>query len=161
MRLFNTQELQLVQTASQQAEYFVTRYYALAPREWTHIRYEVKTQTELEPTERLDSVLAQVICYQYTRQINQKTQHQDLYRICLQDRKIINTFDKTSVDLFQLLLYVLTHEFVHVVRFGQQLQRIDLPLTERAREEEFVETITERILRSNNYSSSKLSSILI
>jgi hypothetical protein len=156
LRLFTKEELQLVKAATQKAEHFVRRYYVLAPREWNHIHYEVKTQTELEPTEMLDSVLAQVVCYQYVRKINEKPQHKDLYCICLQDRKIIHTFNKTSVDLFHLLLYVLTHELVHVVRFGQQLQRIDLPLTERAREEEFVETITQRILHSHNYLPNKI-----
>ncbi len=146
MRLFTCQELQLVQQASQQAAHLVSRFYCFAPREWTMLRYEVKTQEELTANERLDTVLAQVLCYQYARQINQKVEYKDLYCICLQDTKILNTFNNIKGDLFNLLLYVLTHELVHVVRFGQQLQRIDLAIEERNKEEEKVEIITEKIL---------------
>lgn len=146
MRLFTCQELQLVQQASQQAAYLVSRFYCLAPREWTMLRYEVKTQEELTDNERLDTVLAQVLCYQYACQINQKIEYKDLYCICLQDTKILNTFNNIEGDLFNLLLYVLTHELVHVVRFGQQLQSIDLAIEERNKEEEKVEIITGKIL---------------
>ena len=46
-----------------------------------------------------------------------------------------------------LLLYVLTHELIHVVRFGTLLQRIDLPVDQRVREEARVDRTTHRILR--------------
>lgn len=151
MLRFNAQELELVKTSAREAEHLVTRYYALAPREWARMRYEVKTQTEQDQVEILDSVLAHVICYEYTRRIGQEVlERSDLYRICLQDNRILETHGRgIDIDLAKFLLYVLTHELVHVVRFGQNLQRLDLPVAERLAEERSVEQITDRILGFN------------
>jgi hypothetical protein len=47
-----------------------------------------------------------------------------------------------------LLTYILTHELVHVVRFGQRMQRVDLPFELREQEENKVESTTRSILAS-------------
>jgi hypothetical protein len=148
MRLFSSEDLQLVRGAGAEAQHLVTNYYAIAPREWALMRYEVRTQIELQPTELNDSVLAHVVCYEYTRQVGcEILDRGDLYRICLQDNRILSTLAQVSdLDLSRLLVYVLTHELVHVVRFGQRLQRLDLPADERHTEEQSVEIITQRIL---------------
>lgn len=148
MRRFNNEELFAVHSAAAEAQRLVGRYYALAPREWARMRYEVKTQIELKPTEMLDSVLAHLICYEYTKSVGPDVlERGDLYRICLQDARILATLARISgLDLERFLIYILTHEFVHVVRFGQQLQQLDLPADERHIEEQSVETITRRIL---------------
>src|SRR5262249_14203456 len=70
----------------------------------------------------------------------------ELYRICLQDNRILATHAQRGLKLSELLVYVLTHELVHVVRFGQRLQRLDLAAEERPMEERSVEIITSRIL---------------
>ena len=72
MQHFNYEQLQLVSGATKEAQLLVSHYYVLAPREWSQMRYEVKTQTELTTAELLDSVLAQVICYEYTKCIGQE-----------------------------------------------------------------------------------------
>jgi hypothetical protein len=148
MQRFNEQDLQQVRIAGGQAQMLVTNYYAIAPREWALMRYEVKTQVELAPSEFNDSVLAQVVCYEYTRSVGREILEQgDLYRICLQDNRILSTLvEGDELSLSRLLIYILTHELVHVVRFGQRLQRLDLPDHERPLEEQSVELITERIL---------------
>jgi hypothetical protein len=48
--------------------------------------------------------------------------------------------------LLELLTYVLTHELVHVVRFGQHLQKMDLHPRLRLAEERKVERTTRAIL---------------
>jgi hypothetical protein len=148
MRRFNCNELQLVQCSVAESRKLVSDYYALAPREWARMRHEVKTQGELEPAELNESVLAHVVCYEYTRSVGRQIlETGDLYRICLQDSRILATLSQAAgLDLFKFLTYVLTHEFVHVVRFSQRLQRLDLPDEERPIEEESVDKITERIL---------------
>jgi hypothetical protein len=45
-----------------------------------------------------------------------------------------------------MLIYVLTHELVHVVRFSQQMQRVDLAPALRPQEELSVEQTTRTIL---------------
>jgi hypothetical protein len=151
VRQFNDEELQLVDGAAIEAARLVTDYYRLAPREWARMRYEVKTQREIAPPELLDNVLAHVVCYEYTRQLGRDIlEHRDIYRICLQDNRILDTLSaRPELLLPELLVYILTHELVHVVRFGQQLQRLDLPAAERWQEELSVEKITHRILGLN------------
>ena len=148
MQRFKSGELQVVRSAAAEAKQMVSRYYALAPREWARMRYEIKTQDELEPTELIDSVLAHLVCYEFTRRVGcEILERGDLYRICLQDSRILTTLTlNAELDLMKLLIYVLTHELVHVVRFGQQLQRLDLPADERHLEERSVEIITENVL---------------
>ena len=48
------------------------------------------------------------------------------YKICLQDAAILSAVEKTD-DLFldPFLLYILTHELVHVVRFSKFNQRYE------------------------------------
>ncbi|MEW6737104.1 MAG: hypothetical protein AB1489_37810 [Acidobacteriota bacterium] len=148
MRRFSSEQRQLVCETTALAQSLVSHYYVLAPREWAGMRYEVRTQTELEPIELLDTVLAQVICYEYVKRVGQQVLEQgDLYRICLQDNRILATLaGGCELDLASLLLYVLTHELVHVVRFGQHLQRLDLSFEERVGEEQSVDLITQRIV---------------
>jgi hypothetical protein len=43
-------------------------------------------------------------------------------------------------------MYILTHELIHVVRFGQRLQSVDLPKELRSGEEQTVEKTTQTIL---------------
>ena len=150
---FKKAELKVVQKAQETAAGLVGDFYVLAPREWESMHYEVRTLKELSPLEICDQVFAQVLCYDCIKSTGpQVIGRRDLYRICLQDHRILQAagFGKeTSRDklaLESLLLYVLTHEMVHVVRFSQQLQRLNLPLELRPQEEESVEKTTRQIL---------------
>lgn len=112
--------------------------------------YEVCTLRSLESTEVTDSALAQTLCYDLRRQVaGDVLEHVDFYRICLQDHRILEVVRSTAeTKLAPLLTYVLTHELIHVVRFGQRLQRVDLADELRPEEESKVERTTRRILRA-------------
>jgi len=144
---FDPVQLALVDEARQQASALVTEYYRLAPREWQRMRYEVRTLRLLDDSEVSDSALAQTLCYEFKRQAGASVLDEgQLFRICLQDHRILDAARRADVPLRPLLTYVLTHEFVHVVRFGQQMQRIDLPEDLRGDEEQRVEVNTRVIL---------------
>jgi len=129
------------------AERLVTDYYRLAPREWCAMPYEVKTLRTMDSSEIVDTALAHTLCYSFKREAGPFVLAEgDLYRICLQDHRILDAASATNTKLGALLTYVLTHELVHVVRFGQKLQRIDLPLELREDEELYVERMTRNIL---------------
>jgi hypothetical protein len=129
------------------AEELVTDYYRIAPREWHAMPYEVKTLQALDSSEIVDTALAHTLCYRFRRQAGTLVLAEgDLYRICLQDHRILDTALSTNARLDALLTYVLTHELVHVVRFGQRLQRMDLPEELRQDEEYYVERLTRNIL---------------
>lgn len=145
---FNTRERRAVRDAEATASELVTRFYAIAPREWDRMRYEVRTLGQLAPQEVEDSALAHVLCYELRRTVGDRlVELRDLYRICLQDHRILFHRREGGLALSALLLYVVTHELVHVVRFGQNLQSLDLPRPLRAREEERVDQTARTILR--------------
>jgi hypothetical protein len=134
------------------AQSLVTDYYRIAPREWRGMRYEVKTLNALRASEVADHALAQTVCYSFCRQAGLMIIDEgDLYRICLQDHKILEAARRRNTQLPLLLTYVLTHELVHVVRFGQRLQSLDLAPEMRHIEEQNVEKTTRTILAKAGY----------
>lgn len=144
---FNSLQLRMVRAARDEAATLVTKHYCIAPREWMQMPYEVRTLRSLGMSEVLDEALAQTLCYAINREAGSRaTEQSDLYRICLQDHRILRCARATRVKLELLLLYVLTHELIHVVRFGCQLQSMDLPSDLRAGEEDQVERTTRLIL---------------
>jgi len=150
---FNPVQLDIVSGARERAAGFVSDYYRVAPREWRHMPYEVRTLHFLESSEVTDSALAQTVCYSFKRQAGPvMVEEGDLFRICLQDHRILEAVRNFQMELDSLLTYVLTHELVHVVRFGQGLESIDLPIELRSNEEQKVERTTRRILAQAGYS---------
>jgi hypothetical protein len=150
-RTFDAEHFPLIERARRHAERLVWTFYVLSGRESERIRYEVKTLRDLHPGEVRDDALAHLVCYECVRRVGAHVvQQYELYRICLQDHRLLEVARALPrpFDLRALLLYVLTHELVHVVRFAQKLQRIDLPVDERAIEEAVVERTTWRILAS-------------
>ncbi len=146
---FNAEHLSLIEQARRRAERLVWGFYVLSGREGERVRYEVKTLRDLCPEEVRDDALAHLVCYECVRRVGAHVlQQYELYRICLQDHRLLEAARALPrlLDLRALLLYVLTHELVHVVRFVQKLQRIDLPLGERATEEAIVERTAWKIL---------------
>jgi hypothetical protein len=144
---FNPAQLRTVRQARERAATLVSAYYCVAPREWRQMPYEVKTLRALDRSEVTDAALAQTVCYNFKRAAGPVVIDEgDLYRICLQDHRILDALRHTRLKLGALLTYVLTHELVHVVRFGQRMQRIDLPFELRDDEECKVERTTRTIL---------------
>jgi hypothetical protein len=144
---FDRIQLDIVGDARQRAANLVSDYYKVAPREWRRMPYEVRTLRTLDSSEITDRALAQTVCYYFKREAGSLVLEEgQLFRICLQDHRILETLSDTPLKLRSLLTYVLTHELVHVVRFGQRLQHIDLPQELRSDEERKVERTTRAIL---------------
>lgn len=144
---FNPAQLRIVSRARQRAASLVSDYYRVAPREWLQMPYEVRTLRALDSSEITDAALAQTVCYAFKRQAGSiVVKEGDLFRICLQDHRILGAVRDLQLELESLLMYVLTHELIHVVRFGQRLQNIDLPQELRSYEERKVEQTTRTIL---------------
>lgn len=149
---FNRYQKSLADKAGGLAQSLVTDYYCIAPREWQKMRYEVKTLSALRSSEVADHALAQTLCYSFCKQAGPTVIEQgDLYRVCLQDHNILEAAARRNVRLQPVLTYVLIHELVHVVRFGQRLQTVDLPREMRHVEERKVERTTRTILAHAGY----------
>lgn len=74
------------------------------------------------------------------------------YRICLQDHNILDRVrTDPGLELSELLVGVLTHEYVHLVRFCRLEHPYHAPEERRSREEVRVRELTRDILRRSGH----------
>ena len=82
-------------------------------------RYDVKTRSSLKTEEMSSSALA--VLFKGMRMVDgfdSRTKDRDFYFICLQDHSILEVLERDRhLTLLPLLIYVFTHELVHIVRF--------------------------------------------
>jgi hypothetical protein len=115
--------------------------------------YEIRTLSELGETEIDLKALAMVAKYGYTlKKSPGQLRYREIYGICLQDHNILAATRRAfrPVTLEALMLYILTHELVHVFRFASSLQRYLIEKEFREQEESRVHRITSDILRERN-----------
>jgi hypothetical protein len=145
---FQESDLRTISDALYIAEDATVNFYKFSAGEWKRHRYEVKTQTTLSKGGITSDVFA--LLNKGVARINSfelKTKRYDFYLICLQDHKILKAMTRdTQLGLLPLLVYILTHELVHIVRFCNFSQRFDVPRTKRDREEGIVHDTTFKIL---------------
>lgn len=132
------------------SEEVISEWFHLTTSCWRRYRYDVRTLKFLSPDEIASSVFAQVV--RYGRPEGPSGMRQgDWYRICLQDHNILAALQRDpALDLFPLLVYVFTHELVHVVRFYKFYQCFEADDYSRAKEEATVHDLTHRILHQVN-----------
>lgn len=111
--------------------------------------FEVDTLRNLEPAEIADEAFAQVCRYEAPNlSIPGRGLRRSFYRICLQDHNIRRAVPpEEEPQAFEaLLLYILTHELCHVVRFCNFQQLFEADEHQRASEEQLVHRLTRQIL---------------
>lgn len=148
---FNDEQWHMIKEAIDAAEDLVTDYFNISPHEWRSYRYEFKTLAHLSNVEIADTAFAQICKYECMKgRVQGSRSYFDLYRICLQDDKILNAVNRSpnKIKLRPLLLYVVTHELSHVVRFGKHLKDFFAPPKEKELEEANVHSFTYEMLRS-------------
>ena len=145
-RLFNRSELQQVQDALQLAEEQTSSFYCIAGREWPRYPYDVRTGKDGSGPE--GNAFAEVVRLVADDLGREGSYFRERFRIWLNDEAILEAVNhrEDGILLPQLLLYILTHELVHVVRFGAEYARFDAPMEERLEEERRVHGITRLIL---------------
>lgn len=148
MEQFNSEQLKRVNESAALAEELVSNFYKLSDSQWLHMRYDVKTLAQLAPEEIVESHFAQVVRYQGRRKGRSLGSFSyDFYRICMQDHIILFFLKKfPQIQLFPFLLYILTHELIHIVRFARFLQNFDASPQEKQAEEHRVHCRTHAIL---------------
>lgn len=151
----NIEQLALVSRCLARCESMVAHFYRIPALPSHTYPYEVATTMELEPHERADDAFAHLVVYARKRTSSMEV----LYRICLQDQVILNrltdelqrhdhpTRGAAAQDwLKALLIYILTHELVHVVRFQRAEESFLADQRDRRQEEERVHQITLDLL---------------
>lgn len=145
---FDPNDLLIIEEALRIAEDRVGDFYKLSYRQWLRHPYEVVTAQKgflTEDNQEAFAVLKKV------RALNEgvlvERYLRELYLICLQDHLILKAILRDSnLQLFPLMLYILTHELIHIIRFERFYERFDLNQERRGREEEIVHGLTSKVL---------------
>ncbi|MFO8083972.1 MAG: hypothetical protein R6U27_06610 [Desulfobacterales bacterium] len=147
---FSKGQIEIINNAVALAEELVSEYYKMSAGQWLRGRYDVKTLRDLTKDEIVYGPFAQIIRYEAKKKDTLLgSSIYDFYKICLQDHAILETLVKTpQMPLFAFSLYILTHELIHVVRFGQFLQNFNATENEKHEEETRVHEQTYQILKS-------------
>jgi len=160
MASFKKNDLTVVSDALEIAEDATGNFYKFSLGQWKRHCYDVKTRSALESEGMRSSALA--VLFKSMRMMDDfdpKTKHRDFYFICLQDHSILEVLKRDRyLTLLPLLIYVFTHELVHIVRFCNFYQRFDVSEKNRDKEEEIVHKTTFEILK--NFSLPNLNYVL-
>jgi len=152
-RRFLLQHKDLLREAAVIAEEVTFDFFKLSPGHWRRSRYDILTLEGLSREEI--SPHAHALVAKYNGRPNHSTLQSawfDFYRVCLQDHNILRTLETSpELSMFPLLLYIVTHELVHVIRFSQFMALFEAPEEEKAREEALVHRLTQKILQPLNY----------
>jgi hypothetical protein len=152
LEYFSFDELKIVNDSVVMAEELVSNTYKLSSSQLLRLNYDVKTLIDLSKEEIVDDHFAQILRYTEKKKNDLRDASiNDFYKICLQDHSIINALRQyPELDLFAFVLYVVSHELIHIVRFRRFLQHFDAPLREKNEEEMRVHEKTREILYKVN-----------
>lgn len=125
-RHFDRESLVKVDEAVKVSEELVNNYFKISSSHWLKNRYDIKTAKDLAGHEMIDGPFAQVVKYEGRRKgAPLGSSSFSFYKVCLQDDAICSIVEKKNLRLAPFLLYVLTHELIHVVRFSKFKQRYE------------------------------------
>ncbi len=145
---FSRDQLRTVNHSVEMTEDLVSNFYKLSENQWLQRRYEVKTLLDLKHDEIVHGPFAQIIRYEgKQKDASPGSSAHDYYKICLQDHSILPVLKKPpGFDLFPFILYIVTHELVHIIRFSRFLQNFEASEKEIMAEETRVHGKTHEIL---------------
>ena len=151
-RYFHQDHKELLKDAAGIAEEVTSDFFKLGLSHWRRARYDILTLEALAREEISPHAHALVAKYQgkpHDRALPSASF--DFYRVCLQDHNILKALrSRGDLGLFPLLLYIVTHELVHIVRFSQFLALFEASEPQRVEEEERVHRLTRKILEPLN-----------
>ena len=132
------------------AETLAGGFFQVDLRDSVRFPYDLQTLANLRGPEKTRRALAQVCKYEFhKREVWARRGGTEFYRICLQDDQILKKVLTESLSLLKpLILYIVTHELIHVIRFSLEPKRFYLPSKEKRVEEKDVHRSTYELLRS-------------
>lgn len=148
-RPFKEKHIPIVREALDIAEDRTGDYYKFSFGQWKRHRYDVKTLSALDAGEISSYAFALLNkCSREVEDFDFRTKIRDFYFICLQDHQIQKALSRDRrLNLLPLLIYVFTHELVHIVRFCGFSQRFEVSGRGREQEEKLVHAATFKILK--------------
>jgi len=144
---FHQHHKELLKEAAVIAEEVTSDFFKLSPCHWRRARFDILTLEALRAEEISSHALALVAKYNGCHKDRLlRSAAFDFYRVCLQDHNILKTLEHVDYLMFPLLLYIVTHELVHIVRFSQFLALFEAPEEHKQEEERRVHRLTQKIL---------------
>jgi hypothetical protein len=146
---FNPLQVSKIKGVFDQAERLAGRYFHLTEDQMRAQRYDLKTLAHLEAHEVDEKAFAHLCKYAVRKEEQaEKRRNYDLYRICLQDGRILGAVERAHsfIRLESLMLYIAVHELVHVIRFAGGHADFEASHAERLQEEKKVDKITRTVL---------------
>ncbi len=147
---FGRKELVWIGEGLRVAETLAEDYFSVDLEDSGRFPYDLRTLAELQGLEVTNRAFAQVCKYEYRKADSSlKGGGGEFYRICLQDHRMLDAAKtETPLLLRALILYVITHELIHVIRFSTDPKRFHLDLRERTLEERAVHQMTYELLKT-------------
>ena len=144
---FSAPQRTLVFEALNEAEERTTGYYCIPPFRWEQLHYDLLTREDHGWEPLPDPMLARV---RHLRRTGIRSPF-DFYRIELNDHGILTAAERENLlhcsGLYPFLVYILTHEMVHLVRLSTILsERTGAMIPCNETEEHRVQDISRRIL---------------
>ncbi|SFN03704.1 hypothetical protein [Thermodesulforhabdus norvegica] len=138
----------MLELAVEISEDVVGDRFKISTAQWKRYRYDIKSLRDLSPEEITDLAYAQILRYAQPPSLRTRVREWgEYYKICIQDHVILRTIQsEPELELFPFLIYVVTHELIHVVRFARFLQSFYASEQERIQEESRVHEITHELL---------------
>ena len=148
LETFNEDQIITVNNGVAMAEELVSNFYQMSTSQWLRRKFDIKTLADLSPEETVQGPFAQIIRYEGQRKdASLGSSAYVFYKICLQDHSILATLKQSPpIRLLPFILYIVTHELIHIVRFSKFLQNFDASPQEMLLEETRVHEITHEIL---------------
>ena len=144
---FSSPQRAMVFKAQNEAELRTTDYYCIPPFRWERLHYDLLTREDHGWEPLPDPMLARV---RLLRETGLRRAF-DFYRIELNDPCILTAAQRENLlhssNLYPFLVYILTHEMVHLVRLSTILDgQADATIPCNETEEHRVQDISRRIL---------------
>jgi hypothetical protein len=145
---FHPDHKRVLNEAANIAEEVTSDFFKLSLSHWRRARFDILTREALRGEEISPHALALVAKYNGCHPDRLLSSAAfDFYRVCLQDGNILRTLRRRGdLSLFPLLLYILTHELVHIVRFSRFQALFEAPEEQKQAEERRVHRLTQTIL---------------
>ncbi len=143
---FNHNQRYLAFRALEDAEARTSGYYCIPPFQWQKLHYDLLTRKDREWQPLPEGMLARTQRCELST--SRHSRPSDFFRIELNDPGILLAAyrERLREDLYPLLLYILTHEMVHLVRLSSILTDTEQLMLPRESEETRVSQIARCIL---------------
>ena len=150
---FSLAQLRIVSETVQLAEDLTSDHFKISLSQWRRSHYDFKTHADLDPNEVDDRAFAQILRYLgQPHDSDLGSSRYDFYKICIQDHVILRALQRErGIPFPSLMLYIVTHELIHIVRFNRFQGRFEARAEEKVREEKQVHSLTYEILKDVPY----------